>query len=479
MDTCRFPEGQCLFYPRVIFSPGGAAFQVPWKVAPGLGPGAPGMPMKLFHTSDLHLGRRRLDGRLPDSDLAAAFEAIAREAIAAGADAFLIAGDCFDRPQVEPPHLRQAQQVLTLLKEAGIPVVAIEGNHDKALIHAQDPTWVHYLAEDGLLILLRTPFDAGGPQLTPWDPETRTGAYVDLGGVRFVGAGYLGAATPRKVREIAACLEPDRTHVLLLHAGPDYFVGEGGGFEAGDLEAIHAKVCYLALGHIHKPMRHGGWACNPGSPENCDLREAGYGLAQEDGSTGRGYAVVEVDPADPKAPRSLTLGNNPRRQVLRLALDCTPFGTKLKDGVAALVKAGAKLILAAAPGPGAVIDLRLTGRLNLNRIALDPALAAAELAAATGVAAVSVDASGLNLDAAAACAAGAEGPTREDLEKGAILELVQQKHLLGAEGAEGQFAELFFQLKEAVRTGRGTDELAEALAQSPLVERILAARSEA
>ena len=36
------------------------------------------------------------------------------------ADAFLLAGDLFDRPQVEPPHLRQAQQVLARLKEAEV-----------------------------------------------------------------------------------------------------------------------------------------------------------------------------------------------------------------------------------------------------------------------------------------------------------------------------------------------------------------------
>ena len=58
-------------------------------------------------------------------------------------------------------------------------------------------------------------------------------------------------------------LEPDRTHVLLLHAGPDYFVGESGGFSSFDIEALREKVCYLALGHIHQPMLYAGWACNP------------------------------------------------------------------------------------------------------------------------------------------------------------------------------------------------------------------------
>ncbi len=432
--------------------------------------------MKLVQTSDLHLGRRRLDGRLPDSDLAEAFAFIAEQAILERADALLLAGDCFDKPQVEPPHLRQAQRVLGRLKQAGIPVIAIEGNHDKAFVHSEAPTWVHYLAEDSLLTLLRTPFDAGGPCLTPWDPATRAGAYLDLGGVRFVGAGYLGAATPHKVREIAARLE-DRAHVLLLHAGPDYFVGEGGGFSGDDLKAVHQKVRYLALGHIHKPMVHGGWACNAGSPENCDLREAAYDLDRDGAPAGRGYAVVQLDPLNRDAPVALAVRSNPRRPVHRLVLDCTPFGNKLKDGAAALAKAAVALIRSAGAGAEAVIDLKLVGRLNLARIALDQAMAAAEIEQAACVTAVAMDSTGLNLEGAALPGLDRpDAPTREQLERAAILQLVGGRNLFGLEGLEPAFAALFYELKEGVRTGWGTDELAEHLARSPLVDRILATR---
>jgi DNA repair exonuclease SbcCD nuclease subunit len=433
--------------------------------------------MKLFHTSDLHLGRRRLDGRLPDSDLAEAFGHIADAAIQEGADAFLIAGDLFDKPQVEPPHLRQAQGVLARLKEAGIPVLAIEGNHDRASVHGDEPTWVRFLAEDGLLTLLSTPFDGDGPRMDPWDPATRRGAHVDLKGFRFVGAGYLGAATTHKVREIASRLDPELPHVLLLHAGPDYFVGEGGGFRPGDLAALRERVDYLALGHIHKPMLHGGWACNPGSPENCHLREAGYGLGE---ARARGYAVVSLDPRRREGPLDLEIRSNPRRPVLSLTLDCTPFGNKLKDGAEALVKAAAKAIAARHPQPSAVVDLTLAGRLNLNRIALDPTQAALRIQEAAGVEAVALDAGSLNLEKEGS--PGVEeghAPTREDLERQAILQVVRERALPGLEEREGDLAELFFGLKEGVKGGRSPEELAEALLQSPLVDRILAAREEA
>src|ERR1051325_4185463 len=205
--------------------------------------------MKIVHVADIHLGRRRLDGRLPDKDFADAFAFVASKAIEEKADAFLIAGDLFDRPQVEPPHLRQAQQVLLKLKQAKIPVIAIEGNHDKASTTSEAPTWLQYLAEDDLLILLQTRFDKDGPLLTEWQGPGKGGAWLELGGVRFVGTVYFGAATPRNISKIASALDGERTTVLLLHGGPEKYFGEGGGFSPGDLETLRSKVCYLALGH--------------------------------------------------------------------------------------------------------------------------------------------------------------------------------------------------------------------------------------
>jgi DNA repair protein SbcD/Mre11 len=421
--------------------------------------------MKLVHAADIHLGRRRLDGRLPDKDLADAFAFVAGQAIKEAADVFLIAGDLFDRPQVEPPHLRQAQQVLASLKQAGIPVVAIEGNHDKAFIHSENPTWLNYLAEDDLLILLRTGFDSTGPLLTPWNTSQKAGAWIDLHGVRFVGAGYLGAATPHKVREIVARLEPEHAHVLLLHAGPEYFVGEGGGFSSDDLQTIRERVCYLALGHIHKPMPYEDWACNPGSLENCDLDEAAF-------PSPRGYAVVEIDPNRRRKPVSLQVRDNPRRPILRLELDCTAFGNKLKKGAEALVDASVDLIRSKHVDPEAIIDLRLVGKLNLDRIALDQRLASAEIEKAARVRAVALDTTGLNIqdDIIASPEAVGTDITRETLEKVAIRNLVDKENLWGLEERQNDFASLFYELKEAVRGGKTSDDLADRISQSPLVE---------
>lgn len=434
--------------------------------------------MKLFHVADVHLGRRRLEGRLPDSDLAAAFGYVASKAIEAKADVFLIAGDLFDRPTVEPPHLRQAQLILGRLKASGIPVIAIEGNHDRAFIHSEEPTWMQFLADDDLLILLRTAFDSTGPVLTPWDPARRAGAWMDYRGIRFVGAGYLGAATPFKVRQLVSRLESDKTHVVLLHAGPDYFVGEGGGFTSSDLKALNEKTCYVALGHIHRPMRHGDWACNPGSPENCDVREASYDRDSGGAVVARGYAVLEIDPALHQKPIALQIHNNPRRPVRRLTLDCSPFGNKTKDGAAALVKAAVKLVHGAEVTPESVVDLRLTGKLNLNRIALDQTLAASEIQAQAEVFAVSIDLAGLDVGGSlTGSELAAKGLSREEMEKAAIRDVVAAKHLWGIGDREDEFSAFCYELKEAVRKEKSGAELAEQIGCSPILELIATANS--
>lgn len=428
--------------------------------------------MKIFHVADVHLGRTRLDGLLPDSDMSSALQGIADRAIDEQADVFLIAGDLFDRSQVAPQHLLQAQQILRSLKKAGIPVIAIEGNHDRVSLHASTPGWVNYLAEEQLLIHLQVGFGPDGAILTAWDEAEKSGGYYDYKKVRFIGAGYLGAATPSKLRQISNALSEDRTQVLLLHAGPDYFVGEGGGFSSADLSVLRDRLSYLALGHIHKPMIHDGWACNPGSPELCDLRETHYGC-----TIGRGYAVVELD--DAGVLTSLDLRSNPRRPVQIISIDCTPFGNKTVHGTAELKREARRAIEALNGGTDTLIVLQLRGRLNLKRIALDPLVIGSELADECAVFGVHIETSTLNIPTIKLLGSevGDSGLDRAALEKDAISTLVKELPNWGIADIEDDIAAFMYDLKEAVRNGVGDDALKDMIQGSSLPDRISTAMS--
>lgn len=425
--------------------------------------------MRILHCADIHLGRRRLDGRLPEADFAAALSKIVARALEWKAHVFLIAGDLFDTPQIPPPVLRQAAAALAPLKKARIPVLAIEGNHDRFSSGSVLPTWVRYLAEDGLLTLLSTPFGAEGPRLTPYDLQTGQGSWVEIGGIRFVGAGYLGAGTVRKVQALVAALPASHgSTVMLLHAGPEYFVGETGGFDPPTLAAMREKVAYLALGHIHRPMLHGEagrpWAINPGSPENCRLDEAGL-------KGPRGWAEVEIEP---QALPGLALlraeiMDCPRRPVERIDLDISTFGNKLKEGSQAIQAAAVKAIVARQLAPESVVRLFLRGELNIGRIALEPQALGAAIAEQTRIAGVEVNQDEIKLYTGRPGGARTpEGLTTAEIERLALEEILRERPIEGLEERIPQAAEFCAKLRELVARGAGPEAVLELLETSEL-----------
>lgn len=426
--------------------------------------------MRILHCADIHLARKRLNGRLPDTDFAVAFGHVVSRAVDWKAHVFLIAGDLYDTPQIPPPVLRQAAEALAPLKKAKIPVIAIEGNHDRPGVGSQSPTWVRYLAEDGLLKLLTTAFTAQGPVLTPYDSQTGMGSILELGGVRFVGAGYLGAGTERKALAIAKALPADsKTTVMLLHAGPEYFVGEGGGFSKETLAALREKIGYLALGHIHRPMQHNDesgrpWAINPGSPENCRLDEA-------DTKGPRGWAEIDLEPnALPGlAVLHAEIRDCPRRPVVRMELDVSSFGNKLKEGAEAIAAAAVKSIEAKNVAPESAVRLFLSGDLNIGRISLEPLSLGASIADKAKVAGVEIDLGGLKLFT------GRQGERRStdglstvEIERMAIEEVLRVRPPAGLEEHAAEVAALYAKLKELIARGAGPEAVLELLESSNL-----------
>jgi hypothetical protein len=143
----------------------------------------------------------------------------------------------------------------------------------------------------------------------------------------------------------------------------------------------------------------------------------------------------------------------------------------LKNGAAALVDTAVDLIQLQKAGREAVVELRLTGKLNLDRINLDHGAACDEIMKAAKVRAVALDTTGLNLEALVVegQALPTANLTRTELERTAILNLVKEDHLWGLDGREEEVAAFFYDIKEVVRAGKAGDDLADRISQSPLV----------
>lgn len=329
---------------------------------------------RFLHVGDVHIGRERLGGALPSRDFSDAFDQVADAAIRARAAFVLVAGDFFDRSRIEPNHLTEAEPPLVRLRDAGIPVVAIEGNHDVVSSWDDRPSWLTYLNDAGLIRLLRTEFRDGEPMMREWTDRDRTGSWLDLGPARIYGAGWLGAATARRLEKLAPRLERGSFTILMLHAGVAGFTDEFGIISAKELEVIRPSVDYVALGHLHKRYVVGAYAYNPGAPEHWDLGEARYGDQ-------KGYWLVDVD------GRSFIPSHEPvrRRPVHLAALDCTSAagGEEVVD-----------LLLRAAEAwsldPSTAVRIALTGQPTFDGAQLDRRALAEAVRARTRVFAVEV-----------------------------------------------------------------------------------------
>mgnify|MGYP000844961927 FL=1 len=325
------------------------------------------MPCTLLHAADIHLGYAQYGLEERQRDYYLAFRHMAEDAIARQVDVVLLAGDLFHKRTVDANTLYQAVVVLELLRDAGITVVAVEGNHERP--HYREPlSWLDFLAQRDLLVVLTPQWLEGRLHLLPWDQHERRGAYLDLApNLRIVGCRYVGTSTPSVVADLATAIPslPEaetRQTILMLHAGMEGVLDAyGGTLCENDLLPLRGWVQYVALGHIHKPYERLDWVYNPGSLEATSATEAEW--------TDRGYYIVRVD-ADrgPHLPPEKIV--IPNRPFVRLV--CHVEGLSRPSqlweavrGIAAAASSGDENDLPP------IVELTLRGQLGFARAALE------------------------------------------------------------------------------------------------------------
>lgn len=232
--------------------------------------------VSFIHCSDVHLGYQQFNKEERFGDFGKAFAQVVDYALENRVDFVLISGDFFHKRAINAETLGQAMDLLSPLKSGCIPVVAIEGNHDKAL-YLDKSSWLSFLNRQGYLKLLKPEFVDGRVRISGWDEEKKEGTFIDVAGVRIYGLGYLGATTNQRLREAAEQVEAGEDFtIMMLHGAVDKFLLQDlGGISREILENYRGKVDYFALGHIHSRQELDEWIYNPGSLECCHLNEAG------------------------------------------------------------------------------------------------------------------------------------------------------------------------------------------------------------
>jgi DNA repair exonuclease SbcCD nuclease subunit len=331
------------------------------------------MRARFLHFADCHLGYRQYNNSERYNDFARAFLYVIDAAIQHKVDFVVLAGDLFQKRTIDALTLNQAIRGLDKLHNAGIPCLAVEGNHELAYFH-DTIGWMEFLALRRLVILLNAKAADGVMQLTPY--SARSGAYYDvLPWLRVYGLRYQGSSTAATVEAYAQSLakQPpanlDYT-LFIAHAGVEEALPEqGGGLSLRQWSALQPFVNYLALGHVHKPFQFDGWIHNPGSLESCSIAESEW--------PERGYYLVDIDTEqnDAAAKHSTTLHSIPRRRFFRQTLktDLLASPQELYEQCERLLQRKADdwglQRLPADQRP--VVELCLTGQLNFERSLLD------------------------------------------------------------------------------------------------------------
>lgn len=250
--------------------------------------------IKFLHTADIHLGktyRTASDEAERYEDFFRVLGSIVSDAIAEQVDFVLIAGDLFHTGQILPRTFARTIETLQPLKDADIPCIAVEGNHD--WIHRRDSiSWMEALSQMGYIHLLRpTRTENGGYHFDPFDYEQGIGGHIEIKGLNIYGLGYIGTQAGNHVQRICEAVTT-KNNILLFHVGVWTFSPvEIGNMKPEEALPLTDVFDYVALGHGHKPYiinNQGGtpYAFNPGSPECVNFGEEKYD---------KGYYLVTVE----------------------------------------------------------------------------------------------------------------------------------------------------------------------------------------
>lgn len=325
---------------------------------------------KFLHVADIHLGIRRYRSEDRARDFFYAWrDCIERYALTEKVSFVLIAGDFFDARKVEPQAMNQAMYCLSKLRDAGIPVVAIEGNHD---CHESESkfSWLRSLSQWGFLKLLEPVHDENGVHLLPWNEASARGSYIDIEGVRIFGSIWYGStvteALSRLVDQLRETCDPSMFNIMMLHTDVEGQLSRPiPALPVEKIRELKSYVDYLALGHTHKNFEIDGWVYNPGSLEACSVDEY---------SNIRGAYLVEVNG---KQHTAQLVREYHQRPVIRMELDASGYDSPeaLVDALFAYLRRDLPPLLPTAEGeetpPAPVLEFTLRGRLGFKSSLLE------------------------------------------------------------------------------------------------------------
>lgn len=321
--------------------------------------------MKFLHIADVHLGCTRYQlAESPRDFFDAWIDVLQRYAIDERVDFVMMCGDFFHKRSVPPETMDYAVEGLTMMRDTGIPVLAIEGNHDQKHTDSEY-SWLRSLANWGLLKLLEPTMAEGKITHLPWDKELKRGGYIDIGRARIFGSDWYGAsgnwAIPMLTESIGENRREDAFHILMLHTDVEgHQTHPIPALSLSALRELKSVTDYVGLGHTHKHYEIDNWAFNPGSIEITNITEF---------RETRGIFLVEVD--DENHVLAKHIEEYRYRPFQQLMFDVTPCNesNQVTEGVLNEIRTKARAAESGKPKP--IIEISLRGRLGFPNSQLE------------------------------------------------------------------------------------------------------------
>lgn len=239
--------------------------------------------MKLFHLSDLHIGKRVNEFSMIE-DQKYILTQILYAADQEKPDGILISGDVYDRTIPTAEAVQVLDAFLTRLSEQKIPAFIISGNHDSAERLAFGSS---LMGKSG--IYFSKVYDGTVEKIPMQDAYGTVWIYL----LPFLRPSTIRHALPERAEEVRSAADAVRIaleqtkidekerNVLLAH---QFVTGakrcDAEELQVGDVDQIPAELFasfeYVALGHIHSPQKVGRETVRYcGAPLKYSFSEAG------------------------------------------------------------------------------------------------------------------------------------------------------------------------------------------------------------
>ena len=199
--------------------------------------------MKIVHCSDLHLGKR-LSGTKDYvtkryMDFFNAFATFVDKVEEIKPDVCLIAGDIFDKKEINPDILSKTEYLFKKLKDnVKKDIIAIEGNHDNSRI--LEESWLEYLQEQNIL------------KVFYYNKDFEEKNYLKIDDINFYPVGYPGFMIDEALTKLSEKLNPQEKNIVVVHTGISGSTDTLPGLVSTSiLDLFKDKAIYIAGGHIH------------------------------------------------------------------------------------------------------------------------------------------------------------------------------------------------------------------------------------